>query len=190
MADQLATDEEIGELVTALEDPGLDDLPALERMLSRYPDDPRLHFMRGSVLAGQARPIEAHAAMVRAVELAPGFRIARYQLGFFELTSGEADRALSTWGPLLAGPADDYLRVFVEGMTQLIRDEFSAATKTFERGIVLNNENEPLNSDIRLLMGQISLLEAKPGDNKQDGDDQLSATSLILGQFNSTRTLN
>ncbi|MGQ7829951.1 tetratricopeptide repeat protein [Altererythrobacter sp. Z27] len=190
MADQLAKDEEISELVAFLEDREHDDLTVLDRALSRYPSDPRLHFMRGSVLAGQARPIEAHAAMVRAIELAPGFRIARYQLGFFELTSGEADRALSTWGPLLTGPADDYLRVFVEGMTHLIRDEFSAAIRTFEHGISLNHENEPLNNDIRLLIKQISQLESKSRVNHQDGDDQLSATSLMLGQFNSNRTLN
>ena len=51
-----------------------------------------------------------------AVALAPDFLIARYQLGFFELTSGEVDNALATWGPLLRLPEDNYLRQFVEGM--------------------------------------------------------------------------
>lgn len=190
MVDMLASDAEITQLVAALQDPALDDLTEVDGMLRRYPDDPRVHFMRGSILAGLGRPIEAHAAMVRAVEIAPGYKIARYQLGFFELTSGEPERALSTWGPLLAGPADDYLRVFVEGMTYLIRDEFKPAIDRFEHGITLNAENEPLNNDIRLLMSEVRKLAEKPGGGDQGGDDQLSATSLILGQFSGNRTLN
>jgi tetratricopeptide (TPR) repeat protein len=190
MPDQYATDSEISELVAALGDPGVDDVPVLSAMLARYPEDARLHFMLGSVHAGQSRPLEAHAAMTRAVELAPDFRLARYQLGFFELTSGEANRALSTWGPLLAAGADDYLRVFVEGMTYLIRDEFSDAIRKFERGIELNTENPPMNDDIRLLMGQIADLQKKQGASQLADDGQTSATSLLLGQFSGNPTIN
>ncbi len=190
MPEQYATDIEISELVAALGDPAFDDVPALSAMLARYPEDARLHFMLGSVFAGQSRPIEAHAAMTRAVELAPDFRLARYQLGFFELTSGEANRALSTWGPLLTAGDDDYLRVFVEGMTYLIRDEFADAIGKFERGIELNTENAPMNDDIRLLMGQISQLDQKQGAGQNVDHEQTSATSILLGQFSGNKTLN
>lgn len=190
MADQLATDEEITALVTALSSEDDDDIKPIDTLLGKYPDDPRLHFMRGSVLAGKSRPIEAHEAMQRAVEIAPGFAIARYQLGFFELTSGEAQRALSTWGPLLAEAEDNYLRVFVEGMTFLIRDEFEPCIEKFERGIALNQDNEPLNNDIRLLMGEIRKLAEKRAELPEGQDEDLSATSLILGQFGGNRTIN
>ncbi|GAA4044808.1 tetratricopeptide repeat protein [Parerythrobacter jejuensis] len=190
MAEQLATDEEINTLVGALQTENDDDIAPIDTLLGKYPDDPRLHFMRGSVLAGKSRPLEAHEAMKRAVEIAPGFAIARYQLGFFEMTSGEADRALSTWGPLLAQPDDNYLRVFVEGMTHLIRDEFEPTIEKFERGIALNQENEPLNNDIRLLMGEIRKLAEKRAENPDADSDDLSATSLILGQFGGNKTIN
>lgn len=190
MANQIASDAEISALVEALQASNEDDLPAVDTLLRQYPEDPRLHFMRGSILAGRSRPIEAHAAMVRAVEIAPGYRIARYQLGFFEMTSGEPERALSTWGPLLAGPADDYLRVFVEGMTHLIRDEFKQAIAQFERGISLNNENMPLNGDIRLLMTEVRKLAEQAAARGPGDGDQTSATSLLLGQFGGNRTLN
>ncbi|RZA18364.1 MAG: hypothetical protein EOP02_20240, partial [Proteobacteria bacterium] len=67
-------------LVKALQGSDADDLAAVDRLAARYPADPRLHFMRGSILAGRKKPIEAHAALSRAVELAPDFHIARYQL--------------------------------------------------------------------------------------------------------------
>lgn len=153
MAD-ICDDKEIEALVAALSAQDIDNAARIEGLIARYPDDPRLHFMLGSVQAGNNRPIEAHAALSRAVELAPDFAIARYQLGFFQLTSGEADHALSTWGPLLALPENHYLRVFVEGMVHLIRDEFAQAIERMEAGIVLNEENLPLNNDIRLLIDQ------------------------------------
>lgn len=185
MADGLASDTEIGELVAAIENSHSGEDETVAALIQRFPNDPRLHFMLGSLLAGKGRAIEAHKAMSRALELAPAFALARYQLGFFEMTSGEPERALSTWGPLLAAPHDEYLRIFVEGMTHLIRDEFVEAIARFERGIALNTENEPMNSDIRLLIGECrSLIE-----NRSGGDEELSATSLLLNRFGGNSTL-
>lgn len=189
MSEQLASDDEIAKLVRALETS--DETGDIDVLLARFPQDPRLHFMRGSLLAGISRHTEAHQSMKKAVELAPGFAIARYQLGFFELTSGEPELALSTWGPLLAAPKDNYLRVFVEGMTHLIRDEFEPAIERFTAGIELNRENEPLNNDIRLLIGEIAKLARNQAASSEASDDgELSATALILGQLAGNRTIN
>lgn len=186
MADALASDAEIAELVQAIDGIDAGDEEKVGTLIRRYPDDPRLHFMQGSIFAGKGRPIEAHKAMSRALELAPAFALARYQLGFFEMTSGEPERALSTWGPLLAAPRDNYLRVFVEGMTHLIRDEFADAIARFESGIALNDENPPMNNDIRLLIAECrKLLE----QGETSGDDELSATSLLLNRFSGSGTL-
>jgi len=192
-ANALASEAEIAQLVAQLEAPDQDDLAAIDAVLATYPDDARLHFMRGSVLAGRSEHSPAYAALTRAVELAPDFAIARYQLGFFELTSGEADRALSTWAPLLRAPEDHYLRVFVEGMTHVIRDEFSDALATFERGIALNQENAPLNGDIQLLMRELrAKMDDPSAPSASDGEpgDETSATALLLGRFGNNRTIN
>ncbi len=178
---ELCGDEEMARLVKSLEGDDVNDIAQVDKLLTRYPADPRLHFMRGSILAGKQQPIEAHAALARAVELAPEFHIARYQLGFFELTSGEVDRALSTWGPLQRLPAHFYLRKFVDGLIHLVRDEFDDALARMREGIALNHENEPLNNDIRLLMRECEKLPRGGGDGGGAGDQ--SATSVILGQF-------
>jgi tetratricopeptide (TPR) repeat protein len=192
MSDQLAPDAQIEQLVALLQAPDTDDVAAIDAALARYPEDPRLHFMRGSVLAERSEHIKAHAALTRAVELAPDFAVARYQLGFFELTSGEADQALSTWGPLLRGPRDNYLRVFVEGMVHVIRDEFPEAIATFERGIALNQENPPMNGDIQLLIRELRIkMDENTGLRPGDGDgEETSASALLLRQFGGNRTIN
>lgn len=192
MTDQLAPDIDIEQLTANLQTVDADDVALIQALLGTYPQDPRLHFMLGSVLAGQSKNIEAHEALSKAVEIAPDFMIARYQLGFFELTSGEADRALSTWGPLLKEAKDNYLRLFVEGMTFLIRDEFDEAIAKFEAGIALNQDNPPMNDDIRLLMRELKTKADSQGSDPsvRGQDSDLSATSLLLGQLGGKRTIN
>lgn len=184
---ELCSDSEISELVSDIQNDDRNDLQRIDTLLARYPEDPRLHFMRASVLAGKQRSIEAHAAFSKTIELAPDFALARYQLGFFELTSGEADRALSTWGPLMKLPADNYLRNFVEGMTHLIRDEFDDAIVKMHAGIKLNQENIPMNHDIELLIAECERAR-KAGGPTEDGEEAQSATSFILGQLSSDST--
>ena len=186
---ELCSAEEMDALVQRMGSANSDDsvnLAEIDRLLERYRDDARLHFLRGSLLAGQQKAVDAHAALARAVDLAPDFAIARYQLGFFELTSGEVDRALSVWGPLMRLPADAYLRVFAESLTHLVRDEFDEALAGMQRGIALNQESEPLNGDIRLLMAECEKLRDGSGKNgaAPAGDNGASsATSVLLGQF-------
>ncbi len=178
--EKLCSDQDLAALIEEVRSDAHRDLEKIDRQLSLYPEDPRLHFLRGSTLAGKQRAIEAHQSLHKAVELAPDYALARYQLGFFELTSGEADRALSTWGPLLQLSGENYLRRFVEGLTHLIRDEFGPAIEQFEVGMVLNTDNPPMNNDIGLLMAECrkALGEGTPGD---EGGE--SATSFLLGQL-------
>lgn len=181
---RLCDDRQMADLIEAIGGDDSNDLEKIDRLLVAFPEDPRLHFMRGSALAGKQRAIEAHQSLQHAVDLAPDFAVARYQLGFFELTSGEAEKALSTWGPLLRLPRDHYLRRFVEGMVNLIRDEFHAAIDEFEAGMAINEENAPMNRDIGLLVGECRKL--LQGATPEDGN--ASATSFLLGQMTSSRT--
>jgi tetratricopeptide (TPR) repeat protein len=177
----LCSDDELEAVMAAVAD-GRDDLVPLDRLLAAYPDEPRLHFLRGSVLAGIGRSIEALAALKQAVALAPDFAIARFQLGFFQLTSGEPADALSSWGPLALLPADHYLRLFVGGLTYLIRDEFVEALAQLRAGIAANVENPPLNRDMQLIVDRVSGLDGGAPSAAPE-PAATSATSLLLGQF-------
>jgi len=82
----LCDDDTMEQLVAALQSNDAGELQLVDDQLRKFPEDPRLHFMRGSLLAARKQPVAAHQALSRAVELAPDYHIARYQLGFFELT--------------------------------------------------------------------------------------------------------
>eukprot|EP01037_Dinobryon_pediforme_P019410 gene19410-19828_t len=151
-------------------------IQAIEVLQTRYPDDPRLHFLRGSLLIGQRRHIAAHAALSRAVELDPGMVIARFQLGFFELTSGEVDASRQTLAPLLDLPDSHYLKQFALGLNSLVHDRFAECVDHLRRGQSLNQENVPLNRDMELIIGKCQELAGSAPST----DEDFSATSLML----------
>lgn len=177
----LCDEEKMQELVVAMEGDE-DQIERIDALLADFPEDARLHFLRGSILIGKARLIEAHRALSRAVALAPDFAIARFQLGFFQLTSGEAENALETWGRLDRLPDGHYLRRFVDGLRCLIRDDFAGCIQNLQQGIALNQENPPLSRDMQLIIDQCQpLLSGQRASN--DGGEAASETSLILQQF-------
>jgi tetratricopeptide (TPR) repeat protein len=154
-----------------------------ERALADFPDDPRLHFLRGSLLIEQRRFVEAHAALSRAVALAPDFHLARFQLGFFELTSGEPDAARASWQPLRqALPPGHFLARFVAGLEALLADRFADCIAALREGISANAENPPLNRDMELIVEKCEeLLRDRRADDGEDGPGAISAASLLLG---------
>ena len=156
------------------------DLEDLFELIELHPEDARLHFLKGSALISRGDLIGAHRSLSRAVELAPDFAIARFQLGFFQLTSGEANEALKTWAPLDALPGDHYLKAFAQGLRHLIRDAFSECVSCLQKGIELNNENLPLNKDMALIIEQCGPLldqEVETGSTPQQ-----SETSALLSR--------
>lgn len=188
MAD-LCSDESMQALVLEMQSPQgeqVDHIDRIDKLLAQFPEDPRLHFLRGSNLIGKGRLIEAHHSLSRAVTIAPDFAIARFQLGFFQLTSGEAENALETWGRLDRLPDGHYLRKFVDGLRCLIRDDFQGAIDTLRAGILLNEETPPLSRDMQLIIDRcLPLLATGPGDGAEAA---ASETSLILQQFSKRTT--
>ena len=174
-----------------------DEIEALTRVLSagggvadvdavvgRYPGDPRLHFLRGSVLAGERRYGEGRAAIRHPVELAPGFTIARFQLGFLEFTSGEPDLAAQTWAPLAELPAGDALRLFSEGLMRLPADDVEGAVIRLREGMAANAENPPLNRDMQMLIDELT---RPPADPAKAEPEPVSETQMLLRQFGGTK---
>ena len=169
-------------LVKSMQSGDGNDIGAINALLSEYPNDPRLHFLKGSIHVGEGNLIEGHSALTRAVEIAPDFAIARFQLGFFQLTSGESSNALKTWARLDQLPEKHYLKTFVVGLRHLIRDEIAECIKTLKEGIENNEENLPLNNDMNLIITQVTpLLDGET--QKDSGEVEISSTSFILNQF-------
>lgn len=178
-------EDDIADLVRLMQTGGDNDVTPIDALLLRYPQDARLHFLRGSVLASSDQLVNAYESMQQAVKLAPDYAIARFQLGFFELSSGDPANAMATWEPLQDMADSHYIHHFVGGLTHLIHDEFDAALEELQLGIALNTENLPLNQDMQLIIDKVADLSA-PGDVA--GKSAVSATSILLGQFPNSRT--
>lgn len=148
----------------------------LDSLLLDYPGDPRLHFLKGSLLAGQQDYAGARIAMRRAVDLAPDYAIARFQLGFLLLTSGEPHAAQEAWGPLHGLPAENYLRIFVAGLCHLIRDEYEEAIGRLQDGMARNSDNPAMNSDMQLIVDET---RRKLAESVSEGEPLSSAHLLI-----------
>ncbi len=174
---QLCPDEQLAQCVAVIQGDAKDGMIGLERLLLKYEGDPRLHFLTGSLLAGAKDYAAARIAMRRAVDLAPDFTIARFQLGFLLLTSGEPHAAQEAWGPLHGLSRDHYLHRFVLGLCHLIRDEFSAAIVQLQDGIERNAENPPLNNDMQLIIDEI-----QRRDDTIGSEAPLSSAQSLLQQ--------
>jgi Flp pilus assembly protein TadD len=149
----------------------------LDALLLKYPKDARLHFLKGSLLAGSQDYAGARAAMRRAVDIAPDYAVARFQLGLLLLSSGEPHAAQEAWGPLHGLPQDHYLRIFVTGLGHLIRDEFVDAVRVLTDGIARNRDNLPMNGDMQRIIDEV---RSRSGD-KTDGA-AMSSVGFLLQQ--------
>jgi tetratricopeptide (TPR) repeat protein len=131
-------------------------LAQLDLLLVHYPSDSRLHFLKGSVLAGIQRYEEGRAAMAKAIEIAPSFELARFQLGFLEFTSGLLTDALQTWGPFEELDDSAPFRLFSTGLASLAKDEFAMCDQLLRLGIEANSEHPLINGDMQLILIEIA----------------------------------
>lgn len=133
--------------------------------------------------------------MARAVDMAPDFSLARFQLGFLDLTSGRTLDAMAVWAPLSGLPDDDALRVLSEGLANMVIDNFSEARRLLERGMELNIANPVINADMQLILDEIANLPDKPAtqgspdagdgsvmDETTEEPTPVSAVDLLLRQ--------
>jgi tetratricopeptide (TPR) repeat protein len=176
-APDLCPEEDLASLVEELNMDERQGYLQLQRLLAVHRGDARLQFLNGSLLAARGDFTGARAAMREAVDMAPDFVIARFQLGFMHLTCGDAMLAQEAWGPLHGLPEMHYLRLFVTGLCHMIRDEFVDAVRMLEKGIEQNDDNLPLNRDMQLIIEEI---RARP--DEAQGDQPLSSVHMLLQQ--------
>lgn len=181
----LCPEDRLADIIATIQNEAAGASDQVSELCNEYPSDARLHFLLGSVLAGEGRHIEGYQSLKRAVVLDPDFILARFQLGFLQLTSGEADAALETWGRLDGLPDGHFIRSFVEGLRCLIRDDFAGAIANLTAGVEANDEVAPLSDDMQLIIQKCEEILGSP-DGAENGE--VSETSILLGQhFTSDR---
>ena len=160
----------------------------LRSAINEHPGDALPHFLMGAEHA-QARQIaEAEAAYAQAVLLAPGFDMARFQLGLLQFTSGRSAVALLTWQPLFALPTTNALQRFVSAFGALAQDRLAKAVDFCREGMALNHENPPLNADMQLLIDRIAQLQGTERASEVDavGDN----AHVLLANYRQSDSLH
>jgi hypothetical protein len=158
-------------------------LQQIAQHLLQYPADPRLHFLAGSVFAGLQRYEEGRRSMQNAIDIAPGYELARFQLGFLELTSGFPEQAATTWAPFEKLPADAPFRLLSSGLNCLAADDFAECTRLLGAGMQANNEHPLINGDMQLILDEIADKTQPDGAQAEPAAEAASATHMLLQQF-------
>jgi tetratricopeptide (TPR) repeat protein len=181
----LCPEDQMTELLTMVQSDEHLGLAAIELTLTQYPTDPQLHFLKGSVLAGVQRYEEGLAAMRQSIEIAPGFELARFQLGFLEFTSGMTTDAFQTWAPFNTLPETAPFRLFAMGLVHLAQDNFAGCEQLLRQGIELNTEHPLINGDMQLILNEITpqLDAASDAGPAEAATTSASATRQLLQQF-------
>ncbi|MBA2964197.1 MULTISPECIES: hypothetical protein [Ramlibacter] len=136
------------------------------------------HFLMASEHAAEGRTEAAERAFANAVLLAPGFHLARYQLGLLQFSSERAGAALVTWQPLLDLPAGQPLGHFVRGFAALARDGFGAALDEFRLGLACSEGQPALAADIERVVAAVQKL-APPADGSPPPADAAAGHVLL-----------
>jgi tetratricopeptide (TPR) repeat protein len=117
-------------------------------------------FLLGSEYAQLKLMEEARIHMHRAIEIAPAYAIARFQLGLLYLTHAMPNEAQAVWEPLTELGTGHPLGAFHQGLVHLIRDEAQEALHWLAQGVGLNTDNPALNHDMQLIIAELQRLQA------------------------------
>jgi tetratricopeptide (TPR) repeat protein len=195
MTATLCSDENLAEVLALAQGDEPAALGRIALLLDDCPQDPRLHFLKGSLLAGQQQYAEGLVAMRHAVALAPGYDIARFQLGLLELSSGDAEAADATLQPLADAIDEKALSLFALGLRHLARDNFDRAETLLRRGIEINDEHPLVSRDMQLMLAGIADARAAqdalaespptvPDENARAApEEDVSADHLLLQRY-------
>ncbi|MFB9240277.1 hypothetical protein IV454_23860 [Massilia antarctica] len=116
------------------------------------------HLLLGAGYAQLQMYDRAAAEMESALAVDPSFAIARFQLGLLQLTSGDAERAMSTLLPLQELGEQHALNQFGSGLIHLMRNEFADTLACMSKGMALNTDNPALNTDMQLIVDKVNAL--------------------------------
>lgn len=163
----LCPGDEMADVVRIMQESDSASLQVLSRALDTWPDDSRLRLLRGATYAGQHDYANAKADFSAVLDLAPDYTVARFMLGFLELTSGQIKLALHAWEPLDALPADDTLRMFKSGLVDLIHDRFSDALLQLRQGMASNRRYPLINNYVAAVIDKIGI---PPTENEKSVD--------------------
>ncbi|HZY20745.1 MAG TPA: hypothetical protein VFE82_19915 [Ramlibacter sp.] len=139
-------------------------------------------FLIAAEHAGAGNMEAAEAAFADAVLLAPGFHMARYQLGLLQFSAGRDAVGLLTWQPLLDLAASDPLHHFVRGFAALVQNRFEDALHHYRVGLACEQPAPAVSADIQKIVQQVERL-AHPDEQVPEAAEDAGASHVLLSGY-------
>ena len=121
------------------------------------------HLLMGAEHACRGELSLAESEFVRALRLAPGLHLARYQLGLLQFGSQRPTEAMETWRELLALAESEPLGHFVRGFVALLEDDRAGSVRHFRRGLALSRDEAAAALGAGAVVEAIERLPEDPG---------------------------
>jgi tetratricopeptide (TPR) repeat protein len=159
-------------------------LSYLKEAVSRPDASAKAHFLLGAEYAEISLYERAITHMEMALQLDPGFMIARLQLGLLVLSCGEGARAEAVL-QVICEP-ENPLTLFAKGLIHLIHDQFHPALDCFEQGMAQNNDNPALNQNMQRIVDAVKKLPEEVRTPPGGEDDQSAFRHILLSAYTGT----
>lgn len=157
-------------------------LGILQQAHEDHPESGKTLALLAAQFMQSGAPDAAEAAFVGALQRDPSLATARFQLGLLQYTSGRPQTAFQTWQPLESLGETHYLVHFKRAFATLAIDAFEDTLLLLEKGVSANQENAPLNHDMRMLAGQIEAMRGNGSDASPAQQDE-AATQFVLASY-------
>lgn len=130
-------------------------LRLLKAAAAEAPADMAVAYRLGAEYAHLELFDAAEAEMTRALAGEQDHPVARFHLGFLQITRGRFEDALRTWQPLDALPDTHALRRYKQGFEHLANDAFAPALERLEAGLAASGSAPALDRDMRRLLASL-----------------------------------
>lgn len=149
-------DEDIAALLVSLQTLDYEQsVLKLTQLADLHDSDARVLLLLAGEHAQAGKMDLAEASFLSALQRAPDYAIARFQLGLLQFTSARPAVASVTWAPLDDLPENDPLRLFKTGFEYLALNKTAEATHAIELGMRENKSNAALNADMQKILTAI-----------------------------------
>jgi len=156
--------------------------PLLRQAAQEHPEAAAPHVLLAAQFAEAGQNELAEAAYLDCLARAPTLELARFQLGLLHLINGRAQAAEVNWRPLLDRGDAHPLKSFAQGLLEILRGHAESARHLIKEGMVLNMENQDLNTDMQGVLARLDAAVASSSGDAPSGVDGREE-SAPLGHF-------
>lgn len=154
----------------------------LKVLTGRSPGNPLAYYLLAAQHAQTGLMDRAEQGFKRAVELAPEFAMAHFQLGQLMLVKGDAAAAAHEFRQVRSD--DPAIACYAEGLCALAEERPVDALASLQRGLMLPQTIPALAQDMQQLVDGVGAVAMQEGqEGQEDGAASLTAAPMLLSNY-------